>query len=65
MRQDTCCLKNFRASMEASGEIAASELDTIDEEVMALIDQAVSEAKAAPRPTADQVTTDVYVSYGE
>jgi TPP-dependent pyruvate/acetoin dehydrogenase alpha subunit len=65
MRQDTCCLKNFRATMEASGELQVSELDAIDEEVMALIDEAVSAAKAAPRPTADQVTTDVYVSYGE
>jgi len=65
LRQDSCCLKNFRTSMAKSGELEASELDAIDEEVLALIDRSVSEAKAAPRPTADQVTADVYVNYEE
>lgn len=63
LRQNSCCLKNFRATMAESGELDASELDAIDAEVMALIDQAVAEAKVAPRPTPDQVTTDVYVNY--
>jgi len=38
-------------------------MDTIDAEVMALIEQSVAAAKAAARPTADQVTSDVYISY--
>ncbi len=63
LRQNSCCLKNFRASVAQTGEIEVGELDTIDEEVVALIDSAISEAKAAPRPTPDQVTTDVYVNY--
>lgn len=57
-------LKNFRARMAETGEVSGDELDAIDEEVLALIEQAVTEAKAAPRPTAEEVTRDVYISYG-
>jgi pyruvate dehydrogenase E1 component alpha subunit len=57
-------LKKFRARMEETGELSVSELDAIDEEVLALIEQAVTEAKSAPRPTPDEVTQDVYISYG-
>lgn len=64
LRENSCCLKNFRAKMNETGEMSNDELDAIDEEVMALIEQAVTEAKAAPRPTPDQVTEDVYISYG-
>lgn len=63
LRQNSCCLKNFRASVADGGEIEVSELDAIDAAVMALIDKSVAEAKTAPRPTPDQVTTDVYVNY--
>jgi pyruvate dehydrogenase E1 component alpha subunit len=63
LRQDFCCLKNFRARMERTGELGAGELDAVDSEVAALIDRAVSEARAAPRPVADDVTRDVYVNY--
>jgi pyruvate dehydrogenase E1 component alpha subunit len=38
-------------------------MDQVDAEVQALIDRAVEEARAAPRPSVDQLTTDVYVSY--
>ena len=57
-------LKNFRASTAESGAVSAEELDAIDDEVMALIEQAVTEAKSAARPTPEQVTQDVYISYG-
>ncbi len=43
--------------------IAAAELKKIDDEVLGLIERAVTEAKAAPLPTAADLTTDVYVSY--
>jgi pyruvate dehydrogenase E1 component alpha subunit len=46
-----------------TGDVSSEELDAIDAEVMALIDQAVDEAKAAPRPTAEEVTHDVYINY--
>lgn len=64
LRENSCCLKNFRAKMNETGEMSDDELDAIDAEVMALIEQAVTEAKAAPRPTPEQVTEDVYISYG-
>ncbi|MEM8496787.1 MAG: thiamine pyrophosphate-dependent dehydrogenase E1 component subunit alpha [Pseudomonadota bacterium] len=64
LRENACCLKNFRAKMNETGEMSNEDLDAIDTEVMALIEQAVTEAKAAPRPTPEQVTEDVYISYG-
>ena len=43
--------------------ISKKELDPIDREVVALIDDALAKAKAAPLPNARELTTDVYVSY--
>ena len=64
LRENRCCLKNFRARMLESGEVSEDVLDGIDAEVMALIEQATIDAKAAARPTPDQVTEDVYINYG-
>ena len=63
MRQDFCCLKNFRARMAETSELSEVDLGVVDAKVMALIETSVAEAKAAPRPTPKQVKTDVYVSY--
>ncbi|OXM71627.1 thiamine pyrophosphate-dependent dehydrogenase E1 component subunit alpha [Amycolatopsis vastitatis] len=57
------CLKRFRARVADGGEPAEHVLDDIDAEVAKLIEDAVSEAKAAPKPTRDDLETDVYVSY--
>jgi acetoin:2,6-dichlorophenolindophenol oxidoreductase subunit alpha len=43
--------------------VRSSELDTIDAEVLALIDRAVTQAKAAPMPAEAELTTDVYIRY--
>jgi pyruvate dehydrogenase E1 component alpha subunit len=64
LRENYDCLKKFRERMGETGEVSAEELDAIDADVLALIEQAVSEAKSAPRPTAAEVTQDVYISYG-
>jgi pyruvate dehydrogenase E1 component alpha subunit len=64
LRENSDCLKKFRERMAETGELSSDELDAVDAEVMALIDKAVAEAKAAPRPTPDQVEQDVYISYG-
>lgn len=64
LRENACCLKNFRAHMAETGELSEAELDAVDSEVMALIEEAVSGAKAAARPTPEQVTEDVYINYG-
>jgi acetoin:2,6-dichlorophenolindophenol oxidoreductase subunit alpha len=57
------CLKRFRARVTESGQLTNEQLDTVDREVAELIDRAVEEAKAAPKPGADDLVTDVYVSY--
>lgn len=45
------------------GQIAQEEIDAIDREVAQAIDEAVAKARAANPPAADQLSTDVYVSY--
>jgi TPP-dependent pyruvate/acetoin dehydrogenase alpha subunit len=57
------CLKLFRQRVTEASLLDAADLDKVDGEVQALIDRAVDEARAAPRPTADQLTTDVYITY--
>ena len=62
-REEMDCLKNFRAHVADESLLDASDLDAIDEEVLSLIDEAVEEARAAPPPSHDEITTDVYISY--
>ena len=62
-RENRDCLKGFRARVTEAGVVAADEFDAIDREVLAVIDQAVEQAVAAPLPGATDLTTDVYVSY--
>ena len=63
LRASRDCLKLFAARVTEAGVIQQGELQAIDKEVLALIDEAVQEALAAPLPSADELTTDVYVSY--
>jgi pyruvate dehydrogenase E1 component alpha subunit len=62
-RANKDCLKKFAAAVTSAGVIKADELKAIDNEVLGLIETAVTEAKAAPLPTAADLTTDVYVRY--
>lgn len=57
------CLKFFRARVLTGDILTEAELDTIDISVLELIDQAVTEAKAADIPNINNLTTDVYASY--
>jgi pyruvate dehydrogenase E1 component alpha subunit len=63
LREEKDCLLRFRKRVTSSGEVAAAELDAIDKDVLALIERAVAQAKADPKPTAADLLTDVYVSY--
>ncbi|MEM9532789.1 MAG: thiamine pyrophosphate-dependent dehydrogenase E1 component subunit alpha [Pseudomonadota bacterium] len=63
LRETHDCLKNYRQRVADDGSLAAAELDQIDAEVAELIEAAVTEAKAAPRPSPEDVTTDVYINY--
>ena len=57
------CLDHFVRCVTAVHAIEPDELQTIDQEVDALIEEAVSEAKASPWPSEADLLTDVYVSY--
>ncbi|MDA0339305.1 MAG: thiamine pyrophosphate-dependent dehydrogenase E1 component subunit alpha [Proteobacteria bacterium] len=57
------CLKIFRAKVTEAALLDAADLDAIDAEVLALIDEAVEEAIAAPFPDPSGVPKDVYIAY--
>ncbi len=63
LRRDKDCLKAFRIRVTETGLLEAAQLDEIDREVGALIDQAVAGATSAAAPAAEDLLTDVYASY--
>ncbi|MHA6799351.1 thiamine pyrophosphate-dependent dehydrogenase E1 component subunit alpha [Bounagaea algeriensis] len=62
-RAERDCLQRFRTRTTETGRLSASDLDAVDVEVAALIDNAVQQAKDAPKPTRADLETDVYVAY--
>ena len=62
-REERDCLKIFAARVTGDKLLQQSQLDAVDDEVLALIDDAVSQAQASPPPSVDEITTDVYISY--
>jgi len=63
LRRDHDCLKLFRQRVVEAGLLDGAAMDAIDRDVAGLMERCVAAAKAAPRPTEDMLTTDVYVSY--
>ena len=63
IRANKDCIKKFAAAVTGAGVVSAAELKAIGDEVLAVIEDAVRQAKAAPLPTAADLTTDVYVTY--
>jgi pyruvate dehydrogenase E1 component alpha subunit len=63
IRRTKDCLMLYRRRVTGAGLVADGDLDAVDTEVRALIDEAVAEAKAAPEPQPDDLLTHVYVSY--
>jgi acetoin:2,6-dichlorophenolindophenol oxidoreductase subunit alpha len=63
LRRDRDCLLAFARRVTEAGVVDAADLSGIDDEVGALIDAAVAEAKAGDDPTPADVLTDVYVRY--
>lgn len=61
LRQESDPLKIF--SQHVAGQISPEELQAIDDEVTALVDDAVAKARAAEFPAVENLLTDVYVSY--
>jgi pyruvate dehydrogenase E1 component alpha subunit len=63
LRADHDCIARFSSRVTENGELEESELTAIDQEVLELIEDAVTAAKSAPKPAAEELLTDVYVSY--
>jgi TPP-dependent pyruvate/acetoin dehydrogenase alpha subunit len=63
LREERDCLKVFRTKVTEAKLLEGKDIDAVDTEVEALIDRAVAESKTAPRPTAEHVLEDVYISY--
>ncbi|UOX86872.1 thiamine pyrophosphate-dependent dehydrogenase E1 component subunit alpha [Amycolatopsis sp. FBCC-B4732] len=57
------CLERFRAAVTDRGELGEPVLDAIDAAVAQLIEDAVAAARSAPKPSREDLETDVYVSY--
>ena len=62
-RENNDCVKIFRSKVTEAGLLSDEDLDKIDNEVINLIETSAEEAAAAPAPSPEEVTTDVYVSY--
>jgi pyruvate dehydrogenase E1 component alpha subunit len=63
LRNNRDCIEIFAARVTDSGELLVAELKAIDLEIAELIEDAVIEAKSAPKPEPADLLTDVYVSY--
>ena len=63
IRANQDCLKSFSKTVTASGVLSQADLEACDTEVLSLIEEAVSSAKAAELPTEADLLTDVYVNY--
>jgi TPP-dependent pyruvate/acetoin dehydrogenase alpha subunit len=57
------CIHDFATKVTSARMLNQTELEIIDREVEALINDAVLKAKAAPRPVEADLLTDVYISY--
>lgn len=62
-REQRDCLMQFRERVTRSGQLQPALLDSIDQEVEQLIEDAVHKAKADPKPGPEDLLTDVYVTY--
>jgi TPP-dependent pyruvate/acetoin dehydrogenase alpha subunit len=63
IRETRDCITRFAQKLTSSGLLEPGELENIDLEVIALIDDSVAKAKAAAKPSVADLLTDVYVSY--
>lgn len=63
LRATRDCLKIFRAQATGAGLLEDADLDAVDQAVADDIDAAVTAARTAERPTAEDVLVDVYVDY--
>jgi pyruvate dehydrogenase E1 component alpha subunit len=63
LRETQDCIRGFTRRVTSARLVEAEQLAQIDQEVAQLIDDSVMKAKAAAKPQASELLTDVYVSY--
>ena len=63
MRENKDCIKRFAKTLTSDYAINDADLGAIDDEVQAIIDDAVAKAIAAPEPGQADLLTDVYIKY--
>ncbi len=63
IRLNRDCIKIFAGRILEAGVVRKEELDAIDKEVLAELEDAVAAAQAAPMPGPQDLLTDVYVKY--
>ena len=63
LRKNTDPISKFITRVTDSGQVTMSELTAIDAEIMAMLDEYVAAAKAAPEPPGEALYTDVYINY--
>jgi len=63
IRETRDAIKIFREKVTQAKLLTGADLDAVDADVATLIDDAVDEARLAPRPVAADVFADVYISY--
>jgi len=63
VRENRDCIENFAQRAIAAELANEDELASIDREISALVDEAVIQAKAAPKPGVEDLLTNVYESY--
>lgn len=62
IRENKDCIANFASRVTSRGLADNSELESVEHEVVKLVEDAVTRAKEAPRPIREDLLTDVYVS---
>jgi pyruvate dehydrogenase E1 component alpha subunit len=63
VRENKDCIKRFAKTLKSDYSVTDTDLLAIDEEVQAVIDDAVAKAVAAPEPGAADLLSDVYIRY--
>jgi len=63
LKAEVDCLKRFRQRVTETSLLDAKALDEIDQQVASLVGHAVTAAESAQPPSAEDLLTDVYVSY--
>jgi len=63
LRENADPINNFIARVTGAGQLTLDELAAIDKEILAMLDEKVAAAKAAPVPVPEALYTDVYINY--